>query len=328
MTRHALVAAAIAATLATPVAAQRSIQAAADRADAQVSDRIMIAVLDLCVPVTDGAGFESLPAFAALGSPPVETADYDPEIRELTTDDGVHVIRYDAETCGVSYERPEDLPVRDEVSDGDALFARVDMPGSGWSRRAGEPLNWVIFDADDYRHWMGIGFPGVSIEVHRYLNPPELVRAYYEASARADARPAAETVVAAVDACGLLPDVYADNVGPPDESEAARRTDELSPEGLQVHYDTGPTARMRGDLNSYLTRDRVGCRLEVKPGLPEHQGEFEMISDGVTALLDRSGSGWTSSGANAWTRSDGARLSWSVVDAETLIWTIQLAPGT
>lgn len=327
MTRHALVAAVMATTLATPVMAQGRVQTAADRADAQVSDRIMIAVLDLCVPVTDGAEFESLPAFAALGSPPVETADYDPEIHEITTDDGVHVIRYNAESCGVSYKRPEHLPVRNEVSDGDALFARVDLPGSGWSRRAGEPLNWVVFDADDYRHWMGISFPRVSIEVHRYLNPPEVVRAYYEASARADARPAAETVVAAVDACGLLPGGDED-VGAPDESEAARRAYELSPEGLQVHYDTGPNARMRGDLNSYLNRDPAGCSLEVKPGLPEPQGEFGMISDGVTALLNRSGSNWMSSGANAWIRSDGARLSWRVVDAETLLWTIQLAPRT
>lgn len=98
---------------------------------------------------------------------------------------------------------------------------------------------------------------------------------------------------------------------------------ELPDEILQVHYETGPTARMRGSLDSYLTRDGARCVLQVMPGRAgEPSDDLDEISAGVRALLASPGSGWSMVDASTWVRADDARLTFGERNEEGQFWTL------
>ena len=307
MIKTLLTGAAMALALSSPVLAQDDAPDVTP-AQAQVRERMAVALMDICLPATNGADLASSPILTALGSPSVSTPDYDPEVRELVTDDGVHVTRYTSSACGVQYFRPEDLPIPDDEGVGDALNAVLDLidtPGSGWTRNEPDGLGYPPFNSSDFRHWIEIDIQRDSAVVHRYLNPPEVVRAFFEATARADARSGPQAVIEAVDTCAAFVRAVTRE---PEDSEAYELESELAPLDGLTRFLGGPNPKLRGDLDSWLTLDGTECTLEV---MASQDGDryLDRFKADVVARLTVAGSGWTAASEGAWTRTDGARLA-------------------
>lgn len=293
---------------------------------AQVRERMAVAVLDLCLPVTNGADMAASPALAALGSPEVTTPDYDPETRETVTDDGVHVTRYANGACGAQYMRPETLPPISEEQGvvGDALrgvIARLDAAGSGWAHQGGDWGEWPRVVSADFTHWIEIDLRRDSATVTRYLNPPEVVRAYFEATARAEARSGPQAILDAPDTCALF--LAPETVGP-ELSEAYERTLELDATQIQAAFigRMSDGSALRGNLDAWLVANEGDCSIQAnaRPDFPD--GDLNTLRSGVLALLGAEGSGWIATGDKAWTRADGARLALGDGDPDTQAWTV------
>lgn len=327
MIRPALTAIALAGV--TSIAwAQEPIKPPLSPAQAQVRERMAVAVLDLCQSVTDGADMATSPWLVVLGSPEVSAPDHDAGTLELTTEDGIQVSRL-GNSCRVSYVGPDRGDVAEQADDGadspvSVLHDRVSAPEAGWTLAGGDLPDYVHFVATDFRHWLRIDVSSNAASIGRYLSQPEQVRAYFEAIEQANNRSAPEAILAAPDACAAF---VASEPDLPNDSDASRMARELPTYDLHFAWAGrgGGGVYLRGNVDSSLEDEGSGCRLQINADQNGQGGDLDVMRSSVLALLSAPQSGWSERGENSWARADGARLSVGERSGETQFWMIEPA---
>jgi hypothetical protein len=309
--------------------AQEPIDRLINPLQAQVRERMAVAVLDLCQSVTDGAEMAASPWLVALGSPEVTAADYDPGTLESVTEDGIRVV-WSGSSCSVSYVGPDRgyFPEPGE-GEGDAVSVlqdRVSAPEARWTLAGGDLPDYAHYVAADFRHWLRIDVSSNAASIGRYLNPPERVRAYFEAIEQANNRSAPEAILGAPDACAAF---FASEPDLPEDSDASRMARELPTYDLQIAWAGrgGGGVYLRGAVDSSLEDEGSGCRLQINADRSGPGGDLDVIRSSVLALLAAPRSGWSERGENSWVRADGARLSLGERSGETQFWMIEPAPA-
>lgn len=310
--------------------AQEPVDPPASPARAQVRERMAVAVLDLCQSVTDGADMAASPWLVGLGSPTVTAPDDDPGTLRLATEDGI-LVAWSGGSCRVSYVGPDgdDLAGREDEGADNAvsvLHDRVSAPEAGWTLAGGDLPDYVHYVAADFRHWLTIDMSSNSASIGRYLSQPETVRAYFEAIEQANNRSAPEAILGAPDACAAFvtsePDL-------PEGGDASRMAGELPKYDLHIAWAGrgGGGVYLRGAVDSSLTDEGSGCRLQINADRSSPGGDLDVMRSSVLALLAAPRSGWSERGANSWVRVDGARLSLGERSGETQLWMIEPAPA-
>lgn len=258
-------------------------------AQRQVQDRVATAVFDVCLPLLDGADATS--GWARLGVAPPAVPGADDEPLSIETDDGVRVL-VSSDRCSIGAAYDEEAGVGDALN---GLTTRMEAAAAAWTQQPGLEGVGVPYLSADARTLIFPTFPDASVSVTRFTISPEEVRAHYAAVETAERRTAGEAVMATPALCAVMKDE--DTAPTPDFG------------GVQVEiggYDRFSGALLRGQLIAYLQTVDAGCTLEVIGGDPTPTNPTRIE---IGAALSAAGSGWTTAGANAWTRVDGARIA-------------------